>query len=530
MGWVWGLVLFASVIASANSEEKARKLYERLTGVPLLSADPRLRLMASLIDQGDWDGAGKTATRDERFINVTVRDWAATLSNLKESVFVPFNDFEALVMGVVRDEMDARQLLTGDFRYEGADFSPAASPKSSEHYLEMEKKAVNFANLLVKRSPQWDEIPESAGLLTTYNWAAEHLIAGTNRRATEFTFQEFLCAPIWQWRDFGRPDSYIRRDVAREPSGSPETFQTECRSCHAQLDGLTGAFASYDFVNGTLRFGQNWVAPKMNQNAHVYPKGHPVRDASWINLATQNHNEMLGWRTPVEGYGLQEFGHMVAHAKAFSGCMVKRAYRKVCRAELVDESFAKSMADQFEEDGYNLQHLFRDVAVECTKTERSDAVALKNFREIFESLQVALRITPLPDGMVSKTFQAIRESLPSAHDVGQYNGSMQWALVKLTSEACRSRIETDSNLPSDKRWLHKKINFKTSPQAQDLSSAVMDYAAVFWQRPTKNNEETAISTFLESIIKESPDEVKSLVSILTALCSMMGSATEAISF
>lgn len=358
---------FAVADSSAVSSQRARKLFERLSGVPLLLSDARLATMVVHIDKNDWRGAARIATDDDRFINITIRDWAAVMSNRKESPFVPFNDFQALVMGIVRDGLDARELLTANYRYQGGPPLPAVSSSNSNHYLEMEKQGLNYKKTLVQRIPQWDDVSDAAGLLTTYTWASEHLVAGTNRRSTEFTFQEFLCSPIQKWRDFGMPDGRVRRDVPRTPSGSPETFQTECRTCHALLDGLTGAFANFDFANGGIRFGKNWVAPKMNQNAEVYPQGFEVRDASWINLATEHHNESFGWRSNTAGFGIGEFARMVAHAKAFSGCMVRRAYTKVCRAE-PDATLVETLSTGFEEN-YLLKDLFENVAIHCTQGE-----------------------------------------------------------------------------------------------------------------------------------------------------------------
>lgn len=362
------LLLLLSTQLFASIEDQAHSLFLHLNGVPILSSDGRFQQLVSTIKDNRWLDAAKIATEDDRFINVTVRDFAAVMSNRKESPFVPFNDFEALVMGIVRDETDARELLTANYRYEG-DVSlkiPAPTTSDASHYSVLEQKGLNLKKSLVKRAPQWDGLTASAGLLTTYTWASEHLIAGTNRRATEFSFQEFLCKPLLKWKDFGLSDARIRRDIPRDPSGNPAIFQNECRTCHAALDGLTGAFANWDFWDGKILFGANWIAPKMNQNAHVFPVGYQVIDGSWVNLATEHHNELLGWRSYTEGFGLQAFGNMLAQSRAFSRCMVTRAYTKVCRKDLNDDKLLEAFATDFEQ-GYRLKHLFESVAVQCVK-------------------------------------------------------------------------------------------------------------------------------------------------------------------
>lgn len=361
----------ACFCASEKSTDLAKVLFQKINGVPILLNDVRLEQMASAIDKNDWESAAHVASEDDRFFNVTVRDWASSMSNRKESSYVPVNDFIAFVVGLVRDEVDARELLTGNYRYEASkDLGlPVPTPKNGQHYDELEKRGLNLRKVLVKRTPQWDEISEAAGVLTSYGWASEHFFAGTNRRATEFSFQEFLCKPITQWKDAGLPDYRIRRDVPRDPSGSPQTFQNECRSCHAALDAMSGAFAHFDFNEKGILFGNNWIAPKMNQNNHVYPKGFEVKDAGWVNLATQHHNVELGWRGNLAGYGINDFGKMLSNSKAFSNCMATRAFKRVCRRENVETDDVIRLAEDFEKNNYNLRKLFETVAIGCTKGE-----------------------------------------------------------------------------------------------------------------------------------------------------------------
>ncbi len=364
----WFLFFFLFTSLSCSGVEPAAELFQRLTGAPLLNNDPRLSSMRAHIAAGQWGDAARTASEDDRFFHTTLRNFSSALSNRKESPFVPFSDFDALILGVVRDDTDARELLTGNYRYQ-ADATlglPTPTLSSPKHYRNLEAQGINLRESLVKRTPQWDEVGDAAGLLTTYQWASEHFLAGTNRRSTEFAFREFLCAPIKKWRDFGQPDFRIRRDVPRTPSGSAETFQTECRSCHALLDGMSGAFANFDFQDGSLRWGRSWIAPKMNQNRTVYPKGYPVTDSSWINLATEHHNQDFGWRTSVEGYGVNTFGRMLAESKGFSRCMTSRVFFTVCRGETPDSKFIETLAEDFETKGYLLRSLFERVAIHCT--------------------------------------------------------------------------------------------------------------------------------------------------------------------
>jgi hypothetical protein len=358
--------------AVAGPEERAyaKRLFERLTGVPILETDARLANLEQLIAADRHLDAARIITDDPFFYNLTLRGFAAVMSNKDESPFVELDDFQALVIGSVRDDLDARTLLTGDFLYIGGSGSgiPAYNRASNDHYAFLDARQLNLKASLVRVTPQAAAsvgVPAS-GLLTTRAWGKAHLEAGTNRRAVEHTFKQFLCAPITQWKDIGLPEYRIRRDVDRAPAGNPATFQNLCRSCHAGMDALGGAYARYDFVNGQIvHAGPSRVAAKYNQNGDTYPDGFVTFDDSWVNFSTRNHNQALGFRGSLEGNGLREFGAMVASAEGFSKCMVKRVFQEVCKRPLTDadDGMVADFAANFETGGYKLRRLFEEVAV-----------------------------------------------------------------------------------------------------------------------------------------------------------------------
>ncbi len=336
---------------AATTKPLSLKIFQRLAGVPLLPSDPRADEMDQLIQAGKTAEAAHIATDDPSFYGVTIRDWAAVMSNKAESPVVDFDDFQAMIIGVVRDDLDARLLLSGNFRYAGDPslHLPGVSVADNNHYLQLDASGVDLKDALVRQEPQWDGIAESAGLLTTRAWAQAHLVDGTN-----------------QWKDPGLPDIRVRRDVTRRPGDDPSTYENTCRTCHAAMDGLTGAWANWDYVNDSLTYyGLYGVAPKMNKNNTVYPAGYVTVDNSWINLAVSHQNTAFGWRGATSGAGINAFGTMMANSRGFSRCMAQRAFEKVCRRSLTaDEQSGvlNSLADQFEQDGYKLRGLFETVA------------------------------------------------------------------------------------------------------------------------------------------------------------------------
>jgi hypothetical protein len=361
-------IAFAQPKLAHSNQEYAKTLFRRLSGSPILLNDPRLEQMTNLVSNGDYAGAAAIAVADQNFYEVTVRSWAAKMSNVDQSPLQGLNDMQATLIGTVRDELDARLLLVGNYRYEAFDdltgLDPV-SPANNNHYAQFDQAGFGLARNLKRASPQWRHISETAGVLTSRAWAEAHMKAGTNRRALEYTFKIFLCTPIQTWRDPGLPDFYVRRDVDRRPGGNPATYQKECRTCHAGMDALAGAYARFNFEDNTIQYaGTRRVFPKFNNNGHIYPDGFVTSDDAWFNMATRNHNVAFGWRGEVHGKGLKAFAKMVADSKGFSQCMTKRVFSQVCSREAGanDHDTVVALADAFEDQGYNLKNLFKNVA------------------------------------------------------------------------------------------------------------------------------------------------------------------------
>lgn len=389
--------------------QKAALLYKRLAGVSTSLANPIISQMAADIAQGNLMGAAARVTdpaNTSDFYNITVRDFAGRMSTREETVNVPLNDFVATVIGIARDGINAKQILTGDFLYEG-DLTKAAVPAnkitdiitSNSHYEAIERGRFDVQSVLKRVSPQvlYDGLGnltpnlDAAGVLTSRTWMEAHATAGTNRRLVEYAFRQFLCVPLDQWADSTAPDNFVGRDIDRFPAGDHSKYATNCRSCHSVMDPLRGAFAYYDFSNGyvkhTFRVTNTtdansesatqvkvWtgtsVVRKMNHNEEAFPNGHVTRDNTFKNHATSASNAAyFGWGEKMDGAGVNQFGQMIADAQAFPFCMAKRAFRSTCKRDpaSIDKQILESAANAFKQSNYNLRTLFQTIAIsdEC---------------------------------------------------------------------------------------------------------------------------------------------------------------------
>ncbi|WP_413561050.1 hypothetical protein [Bdellovibrio sp. HCB209] len=398
-------------VLSANDpsamEQRARKLYERLTGTKLPADSPTIAQMVTLLNRGQVAQAAEIATADDNFLNITVKLWALKLSTRDETIKTELNDMVTSFIGVTRDDRDARELLTGNFYYRGntnlANVRGSLVPDlliSNNHYLDLETQRVNLARNLVRVANQQIATsatasannPDPAGVLTSRAFMSAHALMGTNRRLVEYTFREFMCVPLQDWADTGASDLRIGRDIDRFPGGDHMKFLTSCKGCHTVMDGFRGAFAKWDVGDTPLgikhsdvnpRTGNNndyninantttGVVNKMNRNNTVFPSGYVMTDSSFLNNAIREKNaNFFEWRGAASGgTGVKDFGTVVSNSRRFSQCMAKQVFETVCRRTLdpvTDAQKLKEWGDDFEKSGYKLKKLFETTATraEC---------------------------------------------------------------------------------------------------------------------------------------------------------------------
>ena len=372
------------------SRTLALEIYKRLVGVSTPIDNPVLVDMEQQIDAGNLRAAAAIATQEPGFYNLVVRDFAAQMSTRDETINEPLNDFIATFIGVAKDDLDARLLLTGNFFYKGSIEAPVRNDiyddilGSNRHYDDLRSDNYDLTEVLTRENTQYMRSgndayvnhPDAAGVITSRAFMGAHALDGTNRRLVEFTMMQFTCNSMEEWADATATDIRVGRDVDRSPGGETSKFLTTCQACHSVMDGFRGAFAKYDFDNNFVRYdfdagpGTNSVNGKMNQNV-VFPNGYVTVNNSWINNARNPANaQRFGWRGVVDsGVGVKQFATAVANSRAFSKCMVERVYREVCRRPVAtfELGMVDAMANSFEASGYSLRGLFEEMAVrpEC---------------------------------------------------------------------------------------------------------------------------------------------------------------------
>lgn len=370
----------AQAQAISANRQRASQLFNNITGKMASIDDPKVVQMEALLNAGRPEReAAKIASADSNFIDVRMLNFGRKLWSTTESYDVAANnDFIATTVGVARDNIDTRELLTGNYYYEydisdlddkertrfGTVFREG-QPNNS-HYDSAVRLNYSANSKLIRTTPHMVFVgvtnPDAAGLLSTRAFIVEHATGGTNRRFVEYTFRTFMCVEMQDWMDASRPDDRIGRDVDRFAGGSTERYQTTCKGCHAQMDAFRPAFAFVGVSSRTPNVNQEGrVTRSLSNNNQIFPRGYVVADSNWKNYATSAVNsDRFGWRGNIEGgTGAKAFGQLIAGSRGFSRCMTRRMFSEICKRDPspYEENAIRNMADQFE-----ATYKFRDLA------------------------------------------------------------------------------------------------------------------------------------------------------------------------
>jgi hypothetical protein len=380
------LMQLAAMTAHAGANEQAKRIYERIAGVPPSATD--LTTMANMITatpgQQGLLNAAAYATQAPAFYSVTLKNLVIPWTNRDQTVFAPFNDYAATVIGMVRDDVAFNTALSADILYVvNAPGLPAPSAGDNNHYATAEVNGVDLMSTLKQTTQSATYgIPSAAtaGLLTTRGAASSFFINGTNRAMFRFTMINHFCNDMQTLMDTTRPTDRIRQDVARSPGGDSRVYLNNCVGCHSGMDPMAQAFAYYDFVGtvvgdgtntGALQYTPGQVQAKYLINSNNFTFGFVTPDDSWSNRWRAGSNAALGWATttlPGSGNGAKSLGQELESADAFAQCQVVKVFTAVCfRAptNAADVATVSTIKASFIAGGYKLKQVFQQSAAAC---------------------------------------------------------------------------------------------------------------------------------------------------------------------
>ena len=371
-----GLLLFGASDAFAGNRERAKRIHDRLAGVP--PTDTVLADMQSDVLAGNPELAAITAMDNPAFYSVTLKNMATPWTNRDQTVFAPLNDYTATFIGMVRDDVPMNTALSADLLYIGSGPGiPAYSPSNNNHYEALENNGVDLqANLVATTQSALLGLPTAAtaGLMTTRAAAEAFLILGTNRANFRYTLLNHLCVDMEQVKDTTLIPDRIRQDVSRSPGGDSRIFLNNCVGCHNGMDPMAQAFAYYNFDDNTrvMQYTPGQVQPKYGINSGTFAYGFVTPDDSWDNYWRDGQNQLLGWSSspsfPGSGNGAKSMGEELANSDAFAYCQVRKVFKNVCLRDPVDPTDngrIDTMVVSFRGNNYRLKQVFAEAAAYC---------------------------------------------------------------------------------------------------------------------------------------------------------------------
>ena len=364
--------------ASAGPREQAKRIHDRLAGVP--ATETVLSAMEAQVSgqTGTAIDAAYAAMDNPNFYNVTLKNFAAPWTNRDQNVFVPLNDYIATVIGMIRDGVPFNGLFSDNIIYvaEGVPNLPGYSNSDNNHYEQIESRGVDMMSALAQKTQtEVTGLPgnATAGVWTTRAAAEAFFVAGTNRAQFRFTMLNHMCNDMEQVHDVKRTPDRIRQDVSRSPGGDSRLFLNNCIGCHSGMDPLAGAFAYYNFddeVTQSLQYTPGVVQPKYFNNDTNFEFGYRTTDDSWSNYWREGQNQFLGWDNQLtgSGFGAASMGQELANSDAFARCQVKKVFRAVCLREpenLADRTQVDNVMVPSFKAGYQMKQTFAEAAVYC---------------------------------------------------------------------------------------------------------------------------------------------------------------------
>ena len=378
------LAVMIAAPAAAQTREQAKRIYDRLAGVP-----PTESVLSAMANNTGTDPvcvsngvtgptcAAYIAMEDPSFYNVTLKNFASPWTNRDQSVFVPLNDYVATVIGMIRDDLDFRTVLSADLQYVGRAGTVSAAPaaNNNNHYEQLEAGNHDLKAVLESTTQSSiNGIPSTAtaGVITSRAAAEAFFVAGTNRAMFRFTMVNHFCTDMEQLHDPNLSPDRIRQDVSRSPGGDSRLFLNNCVGCHTGMDPMAQAFAyyNYDETGGAIQYTAGNVQPKYFNNDLNFPQGFRTPDDHWTNYWRNGQNRYLDFYGPGIGddFGAKTLGVELSNSNQFASCQVKKVFKAVCLREPEtsnDHSRVDAILQSIGQGPINMKQVFANTAEYC---------------------------------------------------------------------------------------------------------------------------------------------------------------------
>lgn len=384
-------------MALEDAVKMAQALYENLTTVPMLPDDALFNPVVQKVRAGDMQGAAELITHPRTgsnlFYDIRVANLALPYNRTQSTAVAPHESMAMLLVyardGYPYDQFFHADRIAFDPNRTGGE---AYTQNPESHFSNIFRYGVPRNNLTVTQRVNG----RGFGVYTSHSFGTNYIEAGTNRRITEGTLNNFFCSTVDNLRTSTLPTTYVLRDIPRVQQGSLQNFETTCKTCHSWLDGMTAAFSRVDFARNPNQPAASWIwklIPSQKLNEKNWASHDWGSSESFIIWQAPSQASILGIRgtseNPIQNYGgdsgiqyvqgrgMEQFGKIIGNAMGPYRCLATKAvsyvYMKRIHAvgTLSDEEMAtlegqRPVIEQMASSFYshrNVRKLMEEVAI-----------------------------------------------------------------------------------------------------------------------------------------------------------------------
>jgi hypothetical protein len=157
-------------------------------------------------------------------------------------------------------------------------------------------------------------------------------------------------------------------------------------------------------------------------------------------------------------------------------------------------------------------------------------LAVKNFREIFDSLVVSTGVSPT-DQAINDYYSQSFTRLPMTGAVGEVSSSGLLTLTALSGMFCSSMIASDAKLDPTQRRATQAVDFTKSPRglsAKIQESVIEAYFGLFLSRSPSPTELQALKDEFTEAAQNLGDTAADTPSALSVVCTSVASSLESL--
>jgi hypothetical protein len=158
-------------------------------------------------------------------------------------------------------------------------------------------------------------------------------------------------------------------------------------------------------------------------------------------------------------------------------------------------------------------------------------IAVKNFREIYDSLVVSTGVTPAAYPAIDQFYAQSYTRLPLTGSVNEVTSPGLLAFTGLAGIFCSAMVSNDSQLAAAQRRATQNVDFTKGPKALTVSiqqSVIENYFGLFLSRSPSQTELQTLEDEFTEVNKNLTTQPADTATSLSVVCTSVASSLESL--